>query len=253
MKNFILIALFFQLLSCNKAAVDKASVDNAPTDNEASQTIEDGISSNEHRLFISSSSHGGNLGGRIGADNICQNLAITAGLTREYKALLSTSDNNVIENYTDKGRIYAFDSSNTKTLIATSLIEFISGNLVSDPRWDEVKNELLASDDPGYGLRVWTGYISDSAYAGIIRTCADWTSSSYDNGNSNAGFMGYPQNVECKNPADPHDFWAMMKNTKAECEDAGFTWTRNTGRYTFEISNGGSTCGDANRIYCISN
>ncbi len=245
MKKIILFAFFFQLLSCNKAAVDNAS-----TDNEAPQIIEDGISSNEHRLFISSSSHGGNLGGRIGADNICQNLAITVGLTREYKALLGTSDNNVIDNYTDKGSIYAFDSSNTKTLIATSLIEFISGNLASDPRWDEVKNELLASDDPGYGLKVWTGYNSVDVR---IKTCADWTSLVDPDG----GFIGYPKNMKCKNPVDPNDFIAEMKNSKADCENAGFDWTNNTGLYTFEINNGGLVCdgvgANGSHIYCISN
>lgn len=249
MKKIILFTFLFQLLSCNQAEVEKALDEYAPKDNGAPEILEDGISSSEHRLFISSSSHTGNLGGRIGADSICQSLARDAGLTREYRALLSTSNNNVIENPTHNGRIYAFDSSNTKTLIANSLTNFVSGDLISDPRWDEGNNALLGPDDPGYGLRVWTGYNSQDAR---IRTCTDWTSSSFQNGNNNAGFMGYPQNVECKDPVDPDNWMAQEYYTKAECEGAGFTWTRNTGRYTFEINNGGSTCGDANRIYCIS-
>ncbi len=43
------------------------------------------------RVFVTSTTHNGNLGGLVGADAICQNLATAAGLPGSYRAWLSDS------------------------------------------------------------------------------------------------------------------------------------------------------------------
>lgn len=216
---------------------------------EETVSLIDGVSDFEHRLFISSSKHGGDMGGRAGADQICQDLAIAEGLQRNYKALIHTSDSSIFSNYVDIGRMYSFDSFGNKVLIANSLNDFINQNILAAPRWDEAGNELVSIDSAGYELWVWTGYNTIDTRT---RTCSDWTSL---NPPEDGGFVAIPHRAECVNPIDPFDFMAQMQSTKIDCENAGYEWQLALGEYSFEINNGGLTCdgvgGNAVSIYCI--
>jgi len=80
----------------------------------------DGLEANEHRIFVSSQTYDGNLGGLVGADAKCGSLAQAAGLSRDYKAMLagSTINTNLEDRYIVNGPIYVFESDAIKYKVA---------------------------------------------------------------------------------------------------------------------------------------
>ena len=58
------------------------------------------------KVFISSQTYVGNLGGLAGADQLCQRLASTAGLTGTFKAFLSSSNSTPATRWTPRAGTY---------------------------------------------------------------------------------------------------------------------------------------------------
>ena len=162
MKKIVLWPLVFILLqSCGEVA------------NTASDS--DGVASDEHRVFVTSTTHTGNLGGISGANSICNTRADAAGLTRNYEAILS--DDSVAADSSQGlsfvGAIYIVDSSNEKTLVAGSGSDLWSADtsaLTQQINVDENGNTILSTTS------TWTGTNSDGGSQ--TDNCSNWSSSS---------------------------------------------------------------------------
>lgn len=150
-------------------------------DGDGANTI-DGVTDDEHRIFVSSGSYTGNMGGVDAADANCQSLAESAGLSRTYKAILSTSSSNATDS--DRislvGAIYIINQNGDKTLIAASREDFWgttnSIELIENVDVDEQLAQVS-------GARVWTGTGSDGATV-PAEHCNGWTST------AGTGFYG---------------------------------------------------------------
>ena len=113
------------------------------------------------RMFVSSSSHNGNLGGVAGADTICQNLADTATLGGTWMALLSD------------GATHARDRLNTDAYIYN-----LNGKLLFDRNqiWSGDTNFFAVQYDENVGsvnAEVWTGTRPNGNRYGDH--CSSWT------------------------------------------------------------------------------
>lgn len=140
-----------------------------------SATDSDGVASDEHRIFISSSTHDGNLGGISGANTICANLASGAGLTRTYKAVLS-DDSNAADSSGGLqfvGSIFVVDSSGEKTVVAGSGSELWgtdSNNLTATINVNESGTTITST------VNTWTG--TNSNGGSQTDNCTNWSSNS---------------------------------------------------------------------------
>lgn len=135
------------------------------------------------RVFVSSSTYTGNLGGLSGADSKCQSLADGAGLSGAYKAWLSTIGTSVSSRLTHSGIPYKLVDG---TLIAnnwTDLIANKSGNYIAN---------AISKDqngNPVSGQYAWTNTKPDGSVnysLSYAYTCLDWISSS----GARRGFVG---------------------------------------------------------------
>ena len=132
---------------------------------------QDGISSGEHRIFISSANYTGNLGNFSGADEKCNNLASAAGLSRNYIAVISTSASSAAARMDLTGPIFMVDTQGNKILVSSSESDLFSGaNLVNDITLTELGTSRINGS-------VWTGS-SDAGGTSISGHCENWTSSS---------------------------------------------------------------------------
>lgn len=188
---FLLSCLFF-VQSCKFVVNSTSSAD--PTDSE---DLVDGVSSGQQRIFITSTTYDGNLGGLSGADDKCQTAAVSAGLTKTYKAFLSSSTTVAKSRFSLDLPLYEVSDSGVATRVADSLSDFQNGTVLSDPgfRYDENgddQNALLAT-----AATFWI-----ATGAGSVNYCADWTSNSaMANGNigsTNSGeIVGWGENSHC--------------------------------------------------------
>lgn len=132
----------------------------------------DGINGQDHRIFVTSSTHNGNLGGFTGADSICNDRAREAGLTRNYKAILSSSITNAEVKISVSGALYKVDSSGNATKVLASALSF----------WSTDSLDFLSAinlDESGSNVGTvtpWTG--TSSSGGGSLNYCSDWRSSS---------------------------------------------------------------------------
>jgi hypothetical protein len=130
----------------------------------------DGIGNSEHRIFVSSLTYDGNLGGLSGADSKCSALASAAGLERVYKAFIGSSANSLKSRFTLIGPVYNFRDESTSNKIV---------NLGSD-LFDADVEDLLANieyDENGDSVTdtVWTGSDSEGENA-LTSDCQNWSS-----------------------------------------------------------------------------
>ena len=148
---------------------------------ESSNDQVDGVSSSDHRIFITSTSYTGNMSGLTGADKLCQSSAENAGLKLTYKAILSSSSLDVsnAQRLSLSGSIYKVDVSGQATLVAST-----GSALWNTENNDQVLLGVVDLDENGGSVSntPWTGTSSEgTAYSD---TCSDWTSTS---GNSMTG------------------------------------------------------------------
>lgn len=126
------------------------------------------------QVFVTSSTHTGDLGGITGADSICQNLADAANLMGSFKAWLSDSNTSPADSFTQNDGDYILTDTDG-TVIATDWANLTDGNLAIEStgiRYDETGTELQG--DAGF---VWTGTFEDGTTDGT-QNCDDWNSDS---------------------------------------------------------------------------
>jgi hypothetical protein len=116
------------------------------------------------RVFVSSTTSSGDLGGLEGADESCQELADTALLGGRWVAWLSTSERNAIDRLFGDG---PFLLVGTNEVVAASRAALTSGTLQNDIERDEMGVQVPAA--------VWTGTDPDGTAADSGSFCADWT------------------------------------------------------------------------------
>lgn len=189
MPYFLKLILITCLISCNDSS--KSNSTGGPSDPI------DGIQSGQQRLFLTSTTYNGNLGGLSGADVKCQNEARAAGLRRTYKAFLSSSTILAKNRFSLDEPLYEIDPNGDAILIAQSLTDFNNGNVLSDPafRYDQnrVDQNVLLSTAATFWIA--TG-------SGSVNFCTDWTSSNSNiNGNigsTNSGeILGWMETLAC--------------------------------------------------------
>lgn len=189
MKKLIFIVIMTLLTSCNK--------DSSSKDDSESDDLSDGLPVNQQRIFLTSSLFSGNLGGISGADVKCQNAALAAGLKRTYKAFISTSSTFAIDRFNLDGPLYEVDARGNSILVAQSLTDFNSGNVLADPafKYDENGNDqnVLLSRAASFWIATGTG---------SVNFCSDWTTDSAtangDIGCTNSGeTIGWMQPHPC--------------------------------------------------------
>jgi hypothetical protein len=135
------------------------------------------------RIFVSSESYTGNLGGLTGADSLCQQLATTAKLGGTYKAWLSSTTTSASARLTHATVPYVLVNG---VVVAQDWTGLTSGTLLSPIDVNEgggpAPMELLMCGQSNASV-VWTA-TSTSGMLGTTQgaTCADWTSSTTTTG-----------------------------------------------------------------------
>ena len=119
--------------------------------------------------FITSGEYSGNFPRIKGADKICNDLAETVGLSGNYKAWLSDSENDVVDRFNQEGSYYDVKG----TLIARTFNDFLVGDLKSSIIITE-KGDKVSSNS-----KAWTGTGPDGLRMGKVEDvqpyCVDWT------------------------------------------------------------------------------
>ncbi len=115
------------------------------------------------RVFATSQSFTGNLGGLNGADAKCQAAATTAGLTGTYLAFLSTSTTNAFSRINASNAYYLVDKT---TLIFSPLG---AGPTASQLQFEDGTAWPIAQF-----TEIWTATNDDGTTN--LNTCNDWTS-----------------------------------------------------------------------------
>jgi len=131
-------------------------------------------------VFLTSNTYSGDLGGLDGADTICNDLAVEAGLHGTYKAWLSDSDVSVSERFTHSDLPYVLVdkienilSEETRITIADDWIGLTSGDIRNRINRDE------KLDTYGSRQSVWTNTQRDGEimYTVPAKNCNNWSSS----------------------------------------------------------------------------
>ena len=120
------------------------------------------------RVFVTSTTQDGNLGGLSGADAICQNLATSANLTGTYRAWLSDDSQSPSTRFSQSSGPYQLLNGAT---VATSWADLTDGTLATAITLAE--NGATFDD---LGLRAWTNTRANGTSGGVLNeNCAGWT------------------------------------------------------------------------------
>lgn len=119
-------------------------------------------------IFITSTQHGGNLGGIAGADGLCQGLADGAGLGGTYYAWLSDGTTHPSTRNTQRGPYLLTNG----TTVADDWADLIDGSIDAQISTDQNTNTV------GGLVSVWTNVAAVGAGATGPDDCLDWTSNS---------------------------------------------------------------------------
>lgn len=129
------------------------------------------------RVFVTSTTYTGNLGGLVGADEACQVRANAESLGGTWTAWLSTSSVDA----KDRVGNYNWERIGDAAPVAYGLADLIDGTLVNLIRKSE------SGADVG-NVEVWTGTLSNGTKD--TATCSDWT-----NDTSGDGLWGFSANA----------------------------------------------------------
>lgn len=161
----ILPAVSSALLTSLAVAVGCGSPPAATSGPADAAAATDGAASARKRVFVTSSSFDGNLGGVAGADGKCLVSAVAAGLGGDWKAWISDANVDARDRLADVGPYYLVDR---ETEVFAS-----KAALSADPL------APIALDERGRRIDaatfVWTGTRPDGAK--LPERCGDWTSS----------------------------------------------------------------------------
>lgn len=121
------------------------------------------------RVFLTSSTHDGNLGGLSGADAICQGLAASANLPGTYRAWLSDDAQSPSTRFSQSSGPYHLLNG---VVVASSWSDLTDGTLAAPITLAETGATF---DDPGF--RAWTNTLVTGAAGGAFNeNCEGWTS-----------------------------------------------------------------------------
>lgn len=139
----------------------------------------DGISKGEHRIFVTSLSYNGNVSGISGVDAICEQIASNAGLSKTYRAIISSSSENARDRLNLIGPVFKINSSGAKILVLEDPLGLFDGS--------SSLSSLINLDENGSSVSgdIWTGS-TDTGTGKISAHCNNWLSSS----NSDVGSRG---------------------------------------------------------------
>lgn len=144
----------------------------------------------QSRVFVTSTTSTGNLGGLQGADAICQTQGEKVDKNAEWIAWLSTSTVNAKDRLTRGSG--PFVRASDGAIIANNIDDLIDGSLSRAIELDETGAPTDPAGPPGdpsassgFGRLVWTGTLRDgtrAVYVDAIHTegnyqCNDWTAS----------------------------------------------------------------------------
>ena len=148
-------------------------------------------------VFLTSSTHDGNLGGFAGADNICQDLASNAGLPGIYMAWISTPAGSPATSFSKCRCDYKLPSGD---IIANSWQDLTDQDLDSPIIQDETGSKV------GAIFEVWTATAPDGTVAiPSAINCSNWTS----NNEGDSGIWGLASSTDTQwtdNNLHPCDF-----------------------------------------------
>ena len=145
---------------CGSVRNDTVEPQDAPSNSDSSPP--DAMITS-YRVFISTASFNGNLGGLTGADQKCQTAADARGFGGLWRAYLSTTTTHARDRIPSNGRFVRVSG----TVIANDRDDLLDGTLVAPILHDETGTELTPN-------RAWTGSSSN----GTLRSganCNDWT------------------------------------------------------------------------------
>jgi hypothetical protein len=165
------------------SVVDSRVATPPPSDasNDGTTTADADAAKASYRVFVSSTTPTGNLGGVAGADALCNQLAKAALLTGTYRAWVSVSGADAIDHVTSAGPFHLV----TGELVAADKTKLASGTLSHLIDKDEKGATPPAAED-----RVWTATGGNGRY--VAPDCAQWTGAGSGlvgearNGNANA-------------------------------------------------------------------
>lgn len=137
----------------------------APSDASTDATTADADAAKANlRVFVSSTTPTGNLGGVAGADALCNQLATAAAIGGKYRAWISVSGADAIDHITSTGPWHLV----TGELVAPDKAALTTGNLMHlIDKTEKGTTPPLAED------RVWTGTGPNGRY--LAPDCAQWT------------------------------------------------------------------------------
>ena len=126
------------------------------------------ISSSTKRVFVTSTSYDGNLGGLDGADSKCQTQANTAGLNGTWKAWLRSETVSAASRLSHNNGSYVLTNGNK---IADNWSDLTDGSINYPINVNET-GALVAQ------TLVWTQTFSDGTAGPPAAACSNWTSNS---------------------------------------------------------------------------
>jgi len=136
------------------------------------------------RVFATSVTYWGNLGGLAGADRKCQSLADAASLGGRYKAWLASATSGPADRLTHSAIPYALVDG---TVIANDWADLTDGSLAAPINLTETGGSppmSTGSDCTTDGTSTWSSAHADGTPQGGILHCANWTTMA-------AGSYGY--------------------------------------------------------------
>jgi len=135
-----------------------------------------GGTTSRKKVFVTSTSWNGNLGGVSGANAKCQAAANSAGLSGTYKAWISTSSSSPSSSFAKSSNGYE-DTKGNK--IADSWSDLTDGSIDRKINYTEGGSTFTKG--------VWTGTTKNGTLESSTRTCSNWTT----NSSSKKGRRGY--------------------------------------------------------------
>lgn len=160
------------------------------------------------KVFVTSTTYTGNLGGLSGADSKCQARATAANLSGVWKAWLSTGDLAASSRITHSANPYKLVDGK---VVANDWNDLVDGTIQNPIIKDELGNVVTNGE-------VWTNTRSNGGpYYGLpIQTCNDWT---LDSGGSNSSVFlsgnAFKTNAEWTNRVDVA--WACSNQRRLYC------------------------------------
>ena len=166
------------------------------------------INSSARRVFVTSTTYNGNLGGLTGADAKCKERANAANLGGDWKAWLSNSTISATSRLIHNTAGYNLIDG---TVVANSWNDLVDGTIQNPINVNELSQKLTTGI---FYSKAWTNTTSTGAIAAGGH-CANWTGSSATiNGNGQAGIF---QNTDSQWTLDGSDPCSVTNTNHLYC------------------------------------